>query len=106
MIWKWDGRVDGGLAEPTVWVDEWADWAAADGDGGDNDGAVGAPVPFQSLNRNRSALQKPSCWRLWAKHPVGEGATPGGRSSGSGEAPDSESDSEGLHKGSRQILRK
>ena len=46
----WDGRVDGGLAEPIVWVDEWADWAAADGDGGDNDGAVGAHVPFVRMS--------------------------------------------------------
>ena len=42
--------MDGGLAEPTVWVDEWADWAAADGDGGGNDGAVGAPVSFARMS--------------------------------------------------------
>ena len=86
---------------------ESVDWAVADGDGG-NDGAVGAPVLFQSLNRNRSALQKPSCWRLWAKHPVGEGATPGGRSSGS-EVTEAKRPTQKLiqrlNKGSRQILR-
>ena len=71
------------LSQLCGWVDEWADWAAADGDGGGNDGAVGAPVPFARMSaaefvicvvpRVAQPLTSPcarSCSRLWAKHPM------------------------------------
>ena len=38
------------LSQLCGWGDEWADWAVADGAGGGNDGADGAPVSFARMS--------------------------------------------------------